>query len=61
MKLLLQKSVINHCYRKVKQSFSTKERFIKNLLKVSEINNSGVSKINQIMSKLLILSKGLQF
>ena len=36
------------------------KRFIKNLLKVSEKNNSGVSKINQIMSKLLTLSKRLQ-
>ena len=56
-----KKSVINHCYKKVKQRFSTKKRFIKNLLKVSEKNNSDVSRINQIMSKLLILSKRLQF
>ena len=37
------------------------KRLIKNLLKVSEKNNSGVSRINQIMYKLLILSKRLQF
>ena len=35
------------------------KRFIKILLKVSGKNNSGVSKINQIMSKFLTLSKRL--
>ena len=56
----LVKSVINHCYKKLKQRFLIKKRFIKNLLKVSEKNNSGVSRINQIMSKLLVLSKRVQ-
>ena len=53
----LVKNVINHCYKKVKQRFSTKKRLIESLLKVSEKNNSYVSIINQLMSKLLILSK----
>ena len=51
-KPLLQKSEI--------KVFDQK-RFIKNLLKVSEKNNSGVLRKNQITSKLLILTKRLQF
>ena len=54
-----KKSIINHCYKKVKQRFSTKKDLYKNLLKVSKKNNSDISRINQIMSKLLVLSKRL--
>ena len=51
-KPLLQKSE--------KKVFDQK-RFIRNLPKVSVKNNSGVSRINQIMSESLISSKRLQF
>ena len=54
---LVKKSVINHCYKKVKTGFRPKKK----LLKVSEKNHSDVLRINEIMSKLLILSKRLKF
>ena len=61
-----------HCYevlvkkcnkpllQKSEKKFLDQERFVKNLLKVNEKNNAGISRINQIMSKLLTLSKCLQ-
>ena len=53
-------ALVKKCNKPLQQKSETKildqKRFIKNLLKVSEKNNSGVSRINQIMSKLLILS-----
>ena len=51
-KPLLQKSEIK---------IFDQKRFIKNLFKVKEKNNSGVLKINHIMCKLLTLSTRLQF
>ena len=51
-KPLLQKSE--------RKAFDQK-RFIKNLLKVSEKNDLALSRINQIMSKVLILSERLPF
>ena len=57
-------TLVKKCNKPLLQKSETKvfdqKRFIKNLLKVSEKNNSGVSRINQIMYKLLILSKRLQ-
>ena len=51
-----------HCYEvALRSKVFDQKRFIKNLLKVSEKNNSGVLRKNQITSKLLILSKRLQF
>ena len=47
--------------QKSETKFFDQIRFIKNLFKVSEKNNSGVLRINQIMSKLLISSKRLEF
>ena len=51
-------TLIKKCNKPLLQKSETKvfdqKRFIKNLLKVSEKNNSGVLRINQIMSKLLI-------
>ena len=44
----------------MKQKFSNKINFIKNLFKTNEKKNSGVWRLNQIMSKLLIISKCLQ-
>ena len=35
MKILLQKGVINHSYKKVKQIFQTKKHFIINLFKAT--------------------------
>ena len=61
MKLLLEKSIINPYYKKLKQKIFGQKRFIKNLFKVKAKNNSGVLRINQIMCKLLTLSKRLQF
>ena len=43
----------------MKQIFD-ENRFIKNLFKVNEKNNSGVLRINQIIYELITLSKGLQ-
>ena len=43
----------------MKQNFD-ENRFIKNLFKVNEKNNSGVLRINQIIYELITLSKGLQ-
>ena len=57
MTLLLQKSVINHYNKKVKQRFSTKKRILKSVLKVNEKNNSVVFTINKIIPKLLTLSQ----
>ena len=58
-------TLVKMCNKLLPQKCETKvfnqKRLIKNLLKVSEKNNSGVSRINQIMYKLLILSKRLQF
>ena len=58
-------TLVKKCNKTLLQKSETKvfdqKRFIKNLLKVNEKNNSGISRINQIMSKLLILSKRLQF
>ena len=52
-------TLVKKCNKPLLQKSETKifdqKRFIKNLLKGSEKNNSGVSRINQIMSKLLIL------
>ena len=63
--LCCEVTLVKKCNKPLLQKSETKvfdqKRFIKNLLKVSEKNNSGVSRINQIMSKLLILSKRLQF
>ena len=51
-----------HCYEvALRSKVFDQKRFIKNLLKVSEKNNSVISRINQIISKLLISSKRLQF
>ena len=47
--------------RKSQTKVFDQTRFIKKLLKVSEKENSDVSRINQIMHKLPILSKRLQF
>ena len=53
-------TLVKKCNKALLQKSETKvfdqKRFIKNLLKVSEKNNSDVSRINQIMSKLLVLS-----
>ena len=57
MKFLLQKSVINHYYVKVKKKIFDQKKFIEKLFKVNEKNNLGVLRINQIISKLLTLSK----
>ena len=58
-------TLVKKCNKSLLRKSETKvfdqTRFIKNLLKVSEKENSGVSRINQIMHKLLILSKRLQF
>ena len=51
----LVKNIINHYYKKVKQKFSTKKDLY--LFKVNEKSNSGVLRINQLMSKLLTISK----
>ena len=51
--------MIDYYYEKVKQRFSTKQRFIKNLLTVNEKKNSSVLRLNQKMLKLLIISKCL--
>ena len=52
------------CNKPLQQKSETKvfiqKRYIKNLLRESKKNNLGVPRINQIMSKLLILSKSLQ-
>ena len=57
-------TLVEKCNKPLLQKRETKvfdqKRFANNLLKVSEKNNSGVLRINQIMSKLLILSKRLQ-
>ena len=50
------KSVINHCYKKVKQIFQFKNNFIMHLLKVN-INELGVVRLDQIMSTPLTLNK----
>ena len=55
-----KKSLINHYHKKVKQRFSTKNWFLKRFFKVKENNNSGVLRLNQMMSKLLIIRKFLQ-
>ena len=60
MKLLFSISIINHYYKKVKQKFSNEDNFIKNLFETNEKKNSGLLRLNQIMSKLLIISKCLQ-
>ena len=58
-------TLLKKCNKPLLQKTETEvfdqKRFIKNLLIVSKKNNSGFSRINQIMSKLLILSKRLQF
>ena len=43
--------------QKSETKISTKKRFIKNLLKINEKKNSGVLRLNQIMFKLLTISK----
>ena len=50
MKLLLQKSVINHyvLQKKTERKIFDQKRFMKNLFKISEKNKSGVLRINQI-------------
>ena len=58
-------TLVKTCNNPLLQKSETKvfdqKRFIKDLLKVSEKSYSGISRINQIMSKLPILSKRLQF
>ena len=39
-------SVTNHYYKKAKQSFSSKKKFIKKLLKVNKQKNSGLLRLN---------------
>ena len=56
---LLKKSNIPLLQKSETKIFD-QETFIKNLFKVNERNNSGVLRINQILSKLLALSKRLQ-
>ena len=58
--IALQKRFINHYYKRVKQRFSNKKDFIKHLFKVNEKKNSGILRLNKIMSKLLTISKCLQ-
>ena len=57
-------TLVEKCNKALLQKSETKvfdqKRFVKYLLKVSEKNNSGVSRINEMMSKLLILSKRLK-
>ena len=57
-------TLVKKCNKPLQQKSERKvfiqKRYIKNLLKVSKKNNLGVPRINQIMSKLLILSKSLQ-
>ena len=57
-------TLVKKCNKPLQQKSETKvfiqKRYIKNLLRVSKKNNLGVPRINQIMSKLLILSKSLQ-
>ena len=43
--------------QKVKQRFSTEKDFIEYLFKVNEKKNLGVLRLNQVMSKVLTLSK----
>ena len=50
--------IINHYNKKVKQRFSNKKDFIKNFFIVIE-KNSGVLRLNQIVSKSLAVSKCL--
>ena len=54
-------TLVKKCNKPLLQKKETKildqKRFIKNLFKVNEKNKSGVLRINQIMSKLLTLSK----
>ena len=57
----LEKTCNNPLLQKSETKVFNQKRFIKDLLKVSEKSYSGISRINQIMSKLLILSKRLQF
>ena len=47
-------------YYKVKQGFSNKKDFVKNLFKFNEKKNSAILKLNKLMSKLLTVSKYLQ-
>ena len=54
-------TLVKKCNKPLLQKSETKVITYKNLLKVSKKNNSGVSRINQIISKLLVLSKPLQF
>ena len=58
-------TLVKKCNKPLLQKSETKvfdqKKIIKNLLKVSEKNNSGVLRINQIMSKLLVLSRVLVF
>ena len=54
-------TLVKQCNKPLQQKSETKVITYKNVLKVSEKNNSGVSRINQIKSKLLVLSKPLQF
>ena len=57
---LLLKSIINHYYKKLKQRFSNRKDFIKNLFKVNQKKTLGVLKLNQVMPKLLAISKPLK-
>ena len=54
-------TLVKKCNKPLLQKSETKifdqKRFMKNLFKVNEKNKSGVLRINQIMSKLLPLSK----
>ena len=56
-------TLVKKCNKTLLQESETKifdqNIFVKTLLKASEKNNSDLSKINQIMSKLLTLSKRL--
>ena len=58
-------NLVKKCNKPLLQKCETtifdQKRFIKNLLKVSKKNILGILRINQVMSKLSILSKCLQF
>ena len=47
--------------KKTETNIFDQKRFIKNLFKANEKNNSGVLRLIQIMCKLLTLSKHFQF
>ena len=57
-------ALVKNCNKPLLQKSETnifdQKRFVKNLFKVNDKNNPGVLRINQITSKSLTLSKGLQ-